>query len=461
MADFIEECRAGRRIRPAASGALVAGLLAALTFLGLLPYLRAFDLPLISDDYLQVLLGRKYGPISGWPALAQDALYRCRATSILLTWWTESLFGVSPVAFAATSVALHVLNTWLVFAMGAWSRIGWRVSFVAAAFFAVYQGHQEAVIWYSALPELLMFFFGFLTMLCWLGFLRAEAAGQRGAWFTASLLLWVLSLLSKESAVIFGPVLVLIAWVETRSLRRLIPLSLFALIGAIYVGGIFAAQKDHLHFNDGTFSLSAPFWIVWRNSFGRLLWVWGAVSLVAIGFWREWRKWWPAVSTGLVWISLTLLPFCFLTYMPRIPSRHTYLASAGLGLLIAAFFFAVLQRTAGRRWIPAAVAALIVTHQAGYVLFVKHRQYVERAEPTEALLRFAKQVSGPIYIHCFPYGLYAAQTVLEVGIGKDAPALVFDPDPATATPALFCLGDRKHSPRQKSAMLRAAAETRD
>ena len=63
-------------------------LLLILAALGLLAYLPALALPLLSDDYTQIWLGRRYGPVSGWRDLALDALYRCRATSILLTHWT-------------------------------------------------------------------------------------------------------------------------------------------------------------------------------------------------------------------------------------------------------------------------------------------------------------------------------------------------------------------------------------
>src|SRR5687768_6922631 len=85
-------------------------LLLALAALSVLAYARALALPLIADDYLQVQLGRTYGPVSGWTGLAADPLYRSRSTSILLTWWTERLFGVSTIAFNLTSLLVHILN---------------------------------------------------------------------------------------------------------------------------------------------------------------------------------------------------------------------------------------------------------------------------------------------------------------------------------------------------------------
>jgi len=38
--------------------------------------------------------------------------------------------------------------TWLLYALGEWKGIGYSASFLwAAAFFAVYEGHQEALMW--------------------------------------------------------------------------------------------------------------------------------------------------------------------------------------------------------------------------------------------------------------------------------------------------------------------------
>jgi hypothetical protein len=101
-----------------------AGLAGVLCLLSIIVYFRALSLPLISDDYLQIELGRMYGPVNGWAALALDPLYRCRATSLLVTHWTGQVFGFSVLAFNASSLLFHVANSMLVFALGAWRRIG-------------------------------------------------------------------------------------------------------------------------------------------------------------------------------------------------------------------------------------------------------------------------------------------------------------------------------------------------
>jgi hypothetical protein len=434
----------------------VSALLLALAVLSTLPYLRSLALPMISDDYLQVDLARKYGPVSSWPALAADPLYRCRSTSLVLTYWTERFFGTSPLVFHLTSLFLHILNTWLIFAAGAWKKIGWRVAFVAAAFFGIYQGHQEAVIWYSALPELLLFLFGFSCVLLWMRWVRAGSAGP----YATALICYILALLSKESAVALIPVLALITWMETRSFRRMFALAPFCLLTGIYIIGIFAGRTGNQHFHDGTFSLQAPFWIVWVNSYGRLLWLWSLISLLALVAWREWRRWRPILDIALVWIGITLLPYCFLTYMPRIPSRHTYLASAGLGLIIAAGFLALRERVPStRRWLPGCVAIVMLVHQCGYVWTRKHAQFVERAEPTEALIRYVRSVHGPVYLHCFPYDLGIARLAVEMGAGKPASMLVAGPPSSGDIAYVFCMGDRSHRPIDKAGAPSARAQT--
>jgi hypothetical protein len=171
-------------------------VLLVLVVLAVLAYLPAQFLPLISDDYEQIMVSRKYGSIDHWDDLFRDPLYRCRSVSIVLTWWLEKLFGVSPLALNLFSLALHIFNTFLVAALGLWPRIGWRISLPAAAFFAIAEGHQEAVIWYAALPELNVFTFTMAAFLLWVFWL------ERGGWgyYTGALAAFVLALLSKETA---------------------------------------------------------------------------------------------------------------------------------------------------------------------------------------------------------------------------------------------------------------------
>ncbi len=428
-------------IGPNGEGPPVGRVLAALAGLAILAYLPVFWQPFVADDFVQIGLAREYGPASGWAALSQDPLYRSRATSLVLTWWTERLLGFTPLTFYSTSVLLHILNTWLVFALGSWPAIGWRAAAVAGAFFAVHEGHQEAVMWYAALPELLVFFWVLLSLACWGRWLgRGASAG----WYVASLGCFLLALFSKESAVVTAPLPLVLGLSERAAWRKLAAAAPFAAIAVAYMAMIFASQTGHGHFSDGTFSLETPFLTSWANSYGRLLWIWGAASLLALAAWRAWRRA-KLVWLALVWIAITLAPYSFLTYMLRVPSRHTYLASLGLAWLVAAAALELRERWgAPRRWAVPAVAAVIVAHNVAYLWIKKRAQYLERAAPTEKLVELARRVEGPIYVHCFPYGYEIAERAMEMVVGKPKELLLFGPaaDYVNQPAAIYCGGHR-------------------
>src|SRR5215470_3867904 len=194
------------------AGSFVKEKAAPLFVLGVLAvgaYLPTLTQPFISDDYPNIGLALTYGPTSGWGAMANDSVQRPRATTFILSYAIWRLFGPRPAAFYSANILLHVLNCWLLFAAGRWRAIGYKASFWAAAFFAVYEGHSEAIMWFSACNELLMFLFGFLSFVFWLTFLERETAkGRHGGhgghgrwmWLALSFFSFLPSLLSKESS---------------------------------------------------------------------------------------------------------------------------------------------------------------------------------------------------------------------------------------------------------------------
>jgi hypothetical protein len=391
-------------------------LFAALGALACLPYLSALTLPFISDDYLQIDLAREYGPVSGWGALAADPLYRARATSLVLTYWTERAFGFWPLPFLLSSLLLHVLNTWMLYALSRKLGLAVMPAALAAGFFAVQEGHQEAVIWYAAVHELLVFFFAAATLLAWLRF--RESLRRRD--YAVALACFLLALLSKESAVAIVPLLVLLAPEPRRAWKAALP---FAVAAVGYFGLAWAGRDANQHFGDGTFALTASFLITLWNSTGRLLWIWGALALAALAVWRD-RAWTPTLKIAALWVLIFLLPYSFLTYMPRIPSRHTYLASAGLAWVVACGFMVFRRRFQYMRWPAYALGTVIVLHNCGYVWLWKRAQFEKRAEPTEALVELAR-AGEPVLIRCFPYNEQAARLAVEMRLGESAPPIIW------------------------------------
>jgi hypothetical protein len=258
-----------------------------LTFLALLaivPYLPTLAQPFISDDFTNILFSRRYG----WDTVMADPVSRVRATFWALTYGIDRIFGLRPAAFYAVSILLHVLNTWLVFALGTWRVVGWRISLLAAGFFAVFEGHQEAVMWYSAVNELLLFLFGALCVLAWVRFI--QGAKVRWKWLGIAFVCFLCALATKESAVIIGPLLALVWFSEKEARQRILALLPFLIAGVIYAWAIYGTRSYSFRFHDGSFSLHAPVWITLPHTLGRLLWPWGILSLIAIIVWRA-REW--------------------------------------------------------------------------------------------------------------------------------------------------------------------------
>lgn len=439
-------------------------MLAASAALAILAYLPSMDLPFISDDFSHIAVARQYAPVSGWDELARDPVYRCRATSHFVTYWTERLFGLNPVAFNWSSLLLHIANVWLVFALGRWRAVGWRVSAVAACYFALRERHQEAVMWYSALPELLVFFFSLLTILLWIEWLRG---GQtRGSLYAAALIAFVLAMLSKESGVIVVALLALVLAVERVPVRRsLLLLSPFALLALGYASTIFGSSQDNFFFRDGTFSPGPQFLSVWFRSYGRMLWIWGSISLLVAWMWRTGRHKW-LLAIALAWVALTLIPYSFLSYMPRVPSRHTYLASLGVALLVGKGLLSIYRhfRPTRYRWAPVAVAALVVVHNVGYLWADKLPHFEERAAPTQALIEMVSEGQGPVYVHCFRYDEGIARFAVEVGAGKPPGRVIWAAKPGCQCDSGFLLSrqpDQNVCEAGKGNQRKPAAEGRE
>jgi hypothetical protein len=417
-----------------------ARALFALAVLSILAYLPALSQPFVEDDYPNIRLARAYGPVSGWEEMARDSVQRVRATSFVLFHAIERAFGLWPPAFYAVSLLLHMLNCWLVYAVGRWRPIGYEAGFWGAAFFAVYEGHQEAVMWVSAVNELLLFLFGFLTLLCWLRFL--ESGRGRWRWLGLSLSCFLLTLLSKEAAVVFVPLLGLTLVFPARRWREAVYLLPHAALSAVCAVSIFMTRSHSFRFQDQSFVLSAPFWLTWTKSYSAMLWFWGLTALLALRYWRVREQ---RLVVALVWMGIGFVPYMFVDYMHRIPSRQTYLSSAGLAWLMGAAILHLHARLRDTR--PRLVAAVLLAmalHNLVYLWTLKYVQFRERGAATERLAALARQTQGPIFIQCFPLSKLHAEATIELAAGKPADTLLWTEEEARArTPAATLCAKRK------------------
>ena len=379
-----------------------------------LPYWRSLTLPAISDDYLQVWLGRHYGPMEQWRLLAADTLYRCRATSIWLTGMTEAVFGFSHVVFNLQSMLLHALNVALIIQLGRWRVIGFALSIPTALLWGLMERHHEAVLWYAALPEQLVFSFVLLSLLLWLLWWQSDNSRL----YYASLISFVLALLSKESAVVLCPLLALPVLFEPERWRNAVVRSLpFWLLSISYFILNIQGRGDNLHWNDGTFQLGWHFIPVIANSTARLLAPWGFGAIAVIVYFRKQIH--PALLiSSALWILVCLAPYAFIAYQPRVPSRHVYLASLGVALLLAIAF----RQLSHRRLLANVLLVSYIVANTSYIWIYKHDQFLQRAMVTEQLVESAAkltegQPNPRLQVACFPLAPEIAVVALAHHLG--------------------------------------------
>lgn len=410
-------------------------ILAVLAALAILAYLPTLTQPLIEDDYPNIAQSLRFGDEVGWSRMFAEPVFRVRATTFLFNYAINDLFDMHAPAYYAATIFLHVLNTWLLFAMGAWRALGYRVMALAAGFFAVCEGHQEAVMWLSGSTETIQMLFGLIAFLCWLRILEG-----RSVWYIPAVASFAIALLSKESAVIFVALFALPVVFDRALWRKAWLLIPFAALAAASVISIAETRIYSFRFRDGGFSFAAPYWIIWPLSFARLFWFWGALALIAILIWRppQYRR---ILAIALAWAGLSLIPYSFLTYQNRVPSRHTYLSSAGIAIIVGFALLILYERYwPRRRSIVMAVFAAIVIHNVAYLWTKKREQYLERAAPTEQLIAFARTTKSPIYVECFPKARLTAEAAVELMVdGRGARDLVWTPREARArNAATFC-----------------------
>jgi hypothetical protein len=406
-------------------------VLAAVAIVAYLPIIR---LPFIQDGYVEIREAVSFG-MRGWVPLWQDYVQRTRFTYMFLSYSLEHFFGFTPVPFYCASILLHVLCTFLVYAISRQLEMGrGRAAVWAGCFFAAYEGHQEAVMWTAGCSELMVFLFGVGAVLLWLRWL--ESGNWR--WFVLSLCAFAFALVSKESVWIL-PWLMLLLLLPQREYWRRGAIGMIPYIAAAgcYVLWEANTMAVNARFGDRAFSLSAPWRLNVLHSFWHLLLPWGLLAAgVLIWTWQG-RQTQRVFFISCGWMILGIVPYSFLTYMPRVPSRQTYLASAGLGWLVGAALEELRQRVK-KPAVYYAVAMAVVGINIEILWVKKMAQYRERAEPTELLKRAANNAAGPIHIQCAPI----AEPIAEYALRGVSSGVIFDRKPIDAGPHCFSVSYR-------------------
>jgi protein O-mannosyl-transferase len=127
-----------------------------------------------------------------------------------LTWLTLMLdvngFGVDSAVHHGVNLALHVVNTLLLFGFLRWTTQRTGPSAMVAALFAVHPLHVESVAWVSERKDVLSTAFGFLALWAYAAYARRPRVGM----YLVVFLLLAMALMSKPMWVTFPFMLMLL-----------------------------------------------------------------------------------------------------------------------------------------------------------------------------------------------------------------------------------------------------------
>lgn len=278
-------------------------------------------------------------------------------------------------------------------------------------------------MWYSACNELLQFVFGMSGFVCLIYFLETKTR-RRWSIYILGIIGFSLCLLSKESGVIFFPLYALLFLERRASFNDWLSLLPFAFLTTADALLIFQQRRTSFRFGDGSFELSAPFWITWTKSFFSLFWFWGLLAVLLL---IKYRQNFRLIAYSFISIGISLILYMFLTYQSRIPSRQTYLPSLGVALIVgAALAYLWKPLLESRRKFAAAIILVIVLHNVVYLWTKKRQEFLARAAPTEQLIDFARSNQGQFAVKCFPRGTLVADTAIEVGLGRPVGTIIWD-----------------------------------
>ena len=185
--------------------------------LAVLPFARTADYGLVNCDDYEYVTVENAPFVSGgvsWAGVKYAARDLSHGIWMPLTWasymFDFSLFSGRPGAMHLHSVALHGVNSALVFLLlwmmmrGRGGGLFWGA--LCAVLWSIHPLRVESVAWVASRKDVLSFLFELLALICWV-----RGNGERGArrFAVASLAFFVLATMAKPSAMTF-PLLALL-----------------------------------------------------------------------------------------------------------------------------------------------------------------------------------------------------------------------------------------------------------
>lgn len=286
-----------------------------------------------------------------------------------------TLFGLRPGGWHGSVLLLHLLTTGLVYLLACRLTKDRITAGMAALFFGLHPAHIEAVAWVSAVCEPLMAAAMIGSLLCYLRQRELPPGRKKSSLEAASLFLFLIAVLSKETALVLPTIIAAYEWLFPRAdatgadasrrpswsrlARAVTP---FVLVLAVDFAVRFRVLKGIGRSSDKSLSemlLTWPYllwfylrelvWPVKISTFYETYWVNSPglrnfalpllaviAAAVALGLWA-WRS--RLVAFSAIWMAVAIFPplwgIRYFGERELAHDRYLYLPSVGFALLLA------------------------------------------------------------------------------------------------------------------------------
>jgi len=272
--------------------------------------------------------------------------------------------GYSPATYHTTNLIIHIINALLVFAFVLKLKDNLLIAFTASLLFSIHPMHVESVAWVAGRKDMLMALFFLLGLIAYLESFKSE---RKIMWLVITLFCFILSLLSKGTAIVFPIVLLLLDYfkngVGRKEIFNKIHYVVIAIVFAViakngqqsvkamesiesvnYFQTMFVGAYTYCMYlikSIVPFDLSAFHPYPYDEGENLLWYIWGSMLPIIIGglCFYKWGRRNKDLILGLGFFTITI--FLMLQILPFgasiIAERFTYLPYVGLFILVAVF----------------------------------------------------------------------------------------------------------------------------
>ncbi len=145
---------------------------------------------------------------------------------------------LNPKVFHSVNIILHILNTLLVFFLFYKLSKNYLIAVITALLFSIHPMHTEAVAWITSRKEVLYSFFYLGSLITYLFYRESKSEAGNLKYYVTSVLLFILSILSKPVAVTLTPVLILIDYLldgkfSLKQIKNKIPFIIISIVFSV------------------------------------------------------------------------------------------------------------------------------------------------------------------------------------------------------------------------------------